>query len=329
MKSKRFESLFGDAFDAPSYVTDEGSGILVPQKLYDDDFDIHALMDSAKDPDTGLLRDLKIEDGDLAHAGSYYDYCFSIIEEDAHPPWMMQMWIGVMLFAEYCPVCSNKKWTSLDWVLENVNKDQPSKEIAQGLQMLHHGVCPKCKRQKWDLIKNYGLTNYVELVNVLGQRAGKSASAASYTSYLTHRYLKFPKLATLTKAMQKSTELTGTFVSLTFNKALSLLWTPYMNIINESSWFCVAEDSQVTLASGDKVPIKNLEQGMSVKTLEGESKITNVFDNGVRECYDVVLENRTLTGTGSHKIRCLGPDGETLIWKSVEDLQEGDLVLTE
>ena len=237
MKSKRFESLFGDAFDAPSYVTDEGSGILVPQKLYDDDFDIHALMDSAKDPDTGLLRDLKIEDGDLAHAGSYYDYCFSIIKEDAHPPWMMQMWIGVMLFAEYCPVCSNKKWTSLDWVLENVNKDQPSKEIAQGLQMLHHGVCPKCKRQKWDLIKNYGLTNYVELVNVLGQRAGKSASAASYTSYLTHRYLKFPKLATLTKAMQKSTELTGTFVSLTFNKALSLLWTPYMNIINESSWY--------------------------------------------------------------------------------------------
>jgi hypothetical protein len=31
--------------------------------------------------------------------------------------------------------------------------------------------------------------------------------------------------------------LTGTFVSLTFAKAFSLLWTPFVNIINDSKWF--------------------------------------------------------------------------------------------
>jgi hypothetical protein len=227
-----FKSLLTPFFEEPT------SGVLqTTSKQYDDDFDIISLMNDSKDPDTGLLRDLKIEDGDLHHASSYYDFCFNVIKEDAHPPWMIQMWIGVMMFAEFCPVCSNKKWLSLDWVTSNVDKGAPSESIVENIQMLKHGVCPKCKRTKHELITKHGLINYIELVNVLGQRSGKSASAASYSSYLTHRYLKFPKLATMTRAMQKSTELTGSFVSLTFNKALSLLWTPYINIINESQWF--------------------------------------------------------------------------------------------
>jgi hypothetical protein len=228
-----FPDLLGPAFE------ESPSGLLVPasSKIYGDDFDIVALMNEAKDPDTGLMRDLKIDDGDLHHASSYYDFVFNVLKGDAHPPWMMQMWIGVMLFAEFCPICSDKKWLSLDYMINNVDKRAPSEGIIENIKMLKHGVCPKCKRHKHDLIKNHGLRNYVELVNILGQRSGKSASAAGYSAYVTHRYLKFPKLATLTKAMQKSTELTATFVSLTFSKAFSLLWTPYINIVNESKWF--------------------------------------------------------------------------------------------
>jgi hypothetical protein len=232
----RAEELFPDLLS--HFEPSQESGLLLPSTNdYDDDFDILALMDSAKDPDTGLMRDLKIEDGDLYHASSFYDYVFNVIKEDAHPPWMMQMWIGVMLFGEFCPRCSDKRWLSLAYMTEHVDKAAPSEGITEHIKMLKHGVCPKCKTHKYELIKNHGLRNYVELVNVLGQRSGKSASAATYASYNTHRYLKFPRLATLTKAMQKSTELTGTFVSLTFNKAFSLLWTPYINIINESKWF--------------------------------------------------------------------------------------------
>lgn len=236
MRDKRVAQLFPDLLE--SAMEERPSGLLVPiQDKYGDDFDILALMNSAKDPDTGLMRDLKVDDGDLRHASSYYDYCFNVIKEDAHPPWMMQMWIGLMLFAEFCPVCSDKRWLSLDYMVNHVDRSLPSEGIQSHIKILKHGVCPKCKRTKYELIKKFGLVNYVELVNVLGQRSGKSASAAGYSSYITHRYLKFPKLATMTKAMQKSTELTGTFVSLTFAKALSLLWTPYINIINESSWF--------------------------------------------------------------------------------------------
>ena len=225
--------LFPELMSSGIEITD---GISAPA-AYDDDFDIIALMNEAKDPDTGLLRDLKINDNDLKSASSFYDYTFNVIGEDAHPPWLIQMWIGLMLFAEVCPVCSDKRWLSLSWVVENADRKTPSEHISEHIKILRHGICPKCKRTKHDLITNYGLRNYVELVNVLGQRSGKSSSAAGYASYLTHRYLKFPRLAGMTKAMQKSTELTGTFVSLTFAKAVGLLWTPYVNIINESKWF--------------------------------------------------------------------------------------------
>ena len=318
-------TLFPDLLE-PAYTP---SGVVLPSN-YADDFDIIAKMNEAKDPDTGLLRDLKIDDGDLHHASSFYDFCFNVIKGDAHPPWMMQMWIGLMLFAEVCPVCSNKKWLSLDYMVSNVDKAAPSEGITENLKILRHGVCPKCKRSKHELIKNWGLIDYVELVNVLGQRSGKSASAATYSSYITHRYLKFPKLATMTKAMQKSTELTGTFVSLTFNKALSLLWTPYINIINESTWFCLAEGSLVTLASGQKLAIEDVTPGTRVRTLDGSNEVTQLFVNGVKECQDVLLDNGgVLTGTNEHMVRCLSPDGESLIWKSIGELTEGDLVLTE
>lgn len=212
-------------------------GLVQYEQQYGDDFDIVKLMQNAQDPDTGMIRDLKIDDRDLAGAKNYYDYAFSIIGKDAHPPWLMQMWTGLMLFGEVCPVCSNKKWLNLSWIVDNVDRGKPSREITEHLQLLDNGRCPKCKRHKWELIQNHGLNNYIELVNVLGQRSGKSASAASYGSYVNHRYLKFPRLADLTSGMQKSTELTGTFVSLTFAKALGLLWVPFKNIIDESSWF--------------------------------------------------------------------------------------------
>jgi hypothetical protein len=238
-RDARINALFGELMHhhaGPNEQVSSG-GIIVPETKYGDDFDIVGLMNEARDPDTGLLRDLKIDDRDLAHASSFYDYAFTIIGEDAHPPWMVQMWTGLLLFSEVCPVCSDKRWLDLEWFIEHVDKSMPSKDVKQGLKILKHGVCPKCKRTKHDLIVNHGMHNYTELVNVLGQRSGKSSSASLYASYHTHRMLKFPRLADHTKAMQKSTELTGTFVSLTFAKALGLLWTPFINIINESRWY--------------------------------------------------------------------------------------------
>jgi len=314
------------ALEPPPGFEATDSGVLVPQKEYPDDFDIIALMREAKDPDTGLLRDLKIDDSDLASASSYYDYSFRIVGEDAHPPWLIQMWIGLFLFAEVCPCCSNPKWMSLQWVVENVDKATPSESITEHLKILKHGICPKCKRTKHELIKKHGLVNYVELTSVLGQRSGKSSSAAGgYAPYQLHRYLKFPRLATLTKAMQKSTELTGTFVSLTFAKAVSLVWTPFINVVNEARWFCLAEGSLVSMASGELKPIEAVEVGdMVVTGSTAAQPVVNTFDNGYKECFEIVLDDgKVLTSTAEHKFRCVHADG-TQSWVELSDLNVGD-----
>lgn len=304
--------------------------VLLPNNqeiMIPDDFDIKALMDSAHDPVTGTLRNLKIDDRDLPQAKNFYDFSYRIIGRDANPPWSRQLWTGAMLFGEICPCCSDKKWLHV----ENVPKNFDSEFLTDKLTFLEHGVCPKCKRNKWDLIKNHGMKNYQQLVNVLGQRAGKSSSAATYCAYMTHQYLKFPDLASLAKNdMQASTELTGTFVSLNFAKALGVLWTPYKKLIEASSWFCIAEGTDISLADGTHKPIDKIIVGDYVKTFEGAQPVTKVFDNGIQECTEVVLENgNAVVGTSEHLVQCLGSNGVSLIWKKIGELTADDFVVVE
>lgn len=198
-----------------------------------DDFDIKRYMMEAEDEETGLLHDLKIDTRDLPRAKNFFDFCLTMFGPNTKHPYPLQAWIGAFLFGEVCPCCSNPKWLDI----ENVPKDFPFRNMQEHLVLLERGKCPKCKRNKWDLIQNYGLKRYQQLVNVLGQRSGKSLSAAMYAAYHFHRFLTFPPLASITNSMQASTELTFTFVSLTYEKAKGVLWVPFREIVDDSIWF--------------------------------------------------------------------------------------------
>ena len=202
-----------------------------------DDFDITKYMNDAEDPATGTLRDFNIDTRQLHHAKNFFDFTMNVLAADApmySVPWARQMWIGLMLFSEVCPCCSDKRVFDIHNIPKNIEPDRLLKRMV----LLEYGICPKCKRHKWDLIRNHGLRNYRQLVNVLGQRSGKSSSAGQYYSYLTHQYLMFPNIAELAPTMfQASTQLTCTMVSLNFAKALGVMWTPYKKLIENSSWF--------------------------------------------------------------------------------------------
>lgn len=201
------------------------------------DFDIAKYMDDMEDPATGTIRDLRVDTRQLYHAKNFYDFTMNVLATDAPMysiPWARQMWIGAMLFSEVCPCCSDKRVFDIHNIPKAIEPDRLLKRMV----FLEYGICPKCKRHKWDLIKNHGLRNYRQLVNVLGQRSGKSSSAAQYFAYLTHQYLMFPNIAELAPTMfQASTQLTCTMVSLNFNKALGVMWTPYKKLIENSTWF--------------------------------------------------------------------------------------------
>jgi hypothetical protein len=211
-----------------------------------DDFDIKALMAQAEDPLTGTMRNLRIDDRDLPHAKNYWDYSANIIGRDANMPWAKQMLVGLLLNGEICTACTKQKY--LDPT--NIPKAFNSMEFPKLVTLLEHGVCPKCGRHKWDLIKNHGMRNYMELVNVWGQRSGKSSSAfGGFSPYIAHQYMKFPNLPTLApQSMQASTELTMSFVSLTTGKAIGVMWIPFKKHIEASRWwkeyFKILDDSK-------------------------------------------------------------------------------------
>lgn len=225
------------------------STIILPDEkeiILPDDFDIKELMAQAEDPLTGTMRNLRIDDRDLKHAKNYWDYSANIIGKDANMPWAKQMWTGLMLHGEVCTYCTKSKYLEVS----NIPKDLNSHEFPKLMVLLEHGVCPKCGRHKWDLIKNHNLMNYLELVNVLGQRSGKSSSSAGgYAPYDAHCWMKFPNLPALVpESMQASTELTTTFVSLNMGKAIGVMWTPFKRHIEASRWwqeyFKILDDSK-------------------------------------------------------------------------------------
>lgn len=203
-------------------------------RTYGEDFDIAAAMRAAKDPLTGMMRDLKVDDRDLPAAKNYYDYCFNVVGGTLNPPWARQMWVALVLFGEVCPRCSNKRWLT---DIMNVPKDYESKDMPEHLQLMEHGVCPRCKANKFDLYRSGDMRIFQELVLVWGQRAGKSTSLAMMATYHTHRFLKMPKFGSLTRSMQSSTPITFSFVSLTFGKAFTLLWEPVINAMEQSTWY--------------------------------------------------------------------------------------------
>lgn len=192
-------------------------------------------MDGLVDPSTGVIRDLRIDDRDLPKAKNYYDFCINIVKGDINPPWARQFIPAVITLGEVCPKCCNPLWLNP----LNVKKDFPVADIIhpKRLTLLEDGVCPSCGLTKQKILNDNLANWYTQFVYVWGQRSGKSSTAALMCAYLTHLYMKFPMLSSLTKAMQKSTQLTGIFCSLTYEKAVDVLWTPYKNNIDNISWF--------------------------------------------------------------------------------------------
>ena len=197
------------------------------------DFDIHQLMNEAIDPATGAMRDLKIDDRDLPLAKNYFDFSTNYCK--ANPPWARQMLTYLRLFGDYCPVCTkDHKW--LDPL--GVPVDYGTADLKGHITLLEYGKCPKCKRTKADFVKSGLMYLYQELDLMWGQRAGKSLTGSSAMAYIFHRHLKMPPMATLAPhRIQPFTPLTGTVVSLTFNKAVSLLWSPFMSYVTMTPWF--------------------------------------------------------------------------------------------
>lgn len=286
------------------------------------ELDLEKVLDEIYDTNNRVMRDLRVDDRDIKEFPNFWDFTFSNKGLDA-PLFSRQLFACLSLFHEICPTCSNPKYMKH---IKDVPVDIKAKNFPEHFQLMEYGVCPKCKRSKLDHFRERTMNPYQELAGLAGQRVGKSLITAASGAYLTHKILKLQDPSKVYGIL--NTTLVGTFVGLTYNASYEQLWLPYKGFLDNSPWFCIEESTPISMADGSTKAIRDVAVGDQVLTLEGQSVVDNVFDNGVQDVWEIELEDgTTLRATAEHKVRCQASDG-TLFWKTVGELTDEDMVVT-
>lgn len=186
------------------------------------------MLDNLFDPNTKVMYDLKVDDREFKEYPNLYTFCSDPKGLNV-PLWSRQIWITSWVLNEICPACSKYK------KVEHVPKDVPIDEFEHNTTFMHFGICKKCQKTRLDFFKSGQLSPYSELAALAGQRVGKSFITAVLAAYATHKFLKLQNPSKVYGVLP--TTFMGTFVGLTFDKAISQLWLPYKGLIESAVWF--------------------------------------------------------------------------------------------
>lgn len=109
--------------------------------------------------------DLRINDREIPEAENFYQWTMdSRFAKSGKPPFPRQVEIGLKIFADWCPRCSDEDW------FDDVAVDSPLAEFEDRLVFLKNGVCPKCKVGRSELILSGEISNVYGVVGLAGQR---------------------------------------------------------------------------------------------------------------------------------------------------------------
>lgn len=251
--------------------------------------EFYSAMRRSYDPLTGVPSDVRLDFSDWALSKNIYDYVANQLGKGSKLPFARQFWILYHFTGEYCPHCTDPELEDI----YNIETDDDVHEMAERAALLEHGVCPKCKRTKSEMVLKHELADYTDLVLVLGQRSGKSVLTGILCSYWYHRMLKVPKYSELCSGVQDFTPITGTLVALSFARAIKLLWNPVKELLTHGEWFSTYHAHLVDLGKRHGIEFlkfnsllinyrhKNLElypMGPLKRSLRGDTRVLGAVD---------------------------------------------------
>lgn len=215
-------------------------------------FSILNIIDGAIKSSPVVASDIKIPDGDFPEAKNFLEFTSSdrFLKQK---PFLEQVIIGIMVFAEYCPNCSD-----MTYLLDTHKVTDTLARLTRKVCLLEHGKCPSCKRNRKYFVDKGLMDFYTEMAVCAGQRSGKSALTGMMVSYLVHRLIKLQNPNEV-YGLMSSNVLHGTFCALTYKQAKDNLWDPIIGNILGSPWF--QEYNQMLLEhstrDGELVKIKD------------------------------------------------------------------------
>lgn len=170
LKPKRilaFETLLNDNEDEDgedlTFVEDKKTADV--SFLNEGEVNIVDLVDTALKDKSLVPRDLKFDDSACPQAKNFLEWVTSpnFLKQS---PYLEQALIGLRLFGEICPRCSD-----LDWLPTEAHEPQEGLAgIKKHLVLLEHGACPKCGARRSELMHNKEMNFYNELAVNAGQR---------------------------------------------------------------------------------------------------------------------------------------------------------------
>ncbi len=141
-----------------------------------------------------------------------------------------QLSLFSLFLNSHCPWCSDTK------LIATHDVDIDLEELMDHIVFYINGVCPKCKRSRYDAFEDGISKPYNQLIGLAGQRSGKSASVSMLSAIISIYYLKLPNPVSFFGLLPNSV-LHGTFVGLRYSDAFDNLWEPYYNLLTSCPWF--------------------------------------------------------------------------------------------
>jgi hypothetical protein len=153
-------------------------------------------------------------------------------------------------FSDVCYLCSDADY------VHNVPVDDDIGNVIDRFVLLRHGICPKCRRNRTEMLSDWLLDSRFrkyndhfedgvqlrpvppnEFCGVWGQRSGKSYTVATFaTPYILHRYLALPNPPRYFNR-PANVLFQATFVAPTLYQVEDNLWNPFREVYENSPWF--------------------------------------------------------------------------------------------
>lgn len=187
----------------------------------------------------------KILDGDLDHtqaieveskADDLVDWAPNVLVWCADKrflgmkPYAKQAEILLLLFEDYCVRCTDMNY------LMDIPTTDPIEQVMAKVALLNFGVCPHCGFTRADGRAMKAFNDPLELIAVIGQRAGKSALTAMAISYLIHRNLHLTS-PWKSYGLTPGQVIDFTVVATTVGQSEKTLWAAFKGMFTQSHWF--------------------------------------------------------------------------------------------
>lgn len=151
-------------FDQDARLVAEDRSKKIITDLHSSSFDIRRTIQDVIKNDLPVSPDIKIDDSDHPQAPNFFTFCIGdkFLKQK---PFLEQAIIATIVFADYCPRCSDTEWLfHTHKVTDTLTKFQ--KKVA----LLELGICPHCHATRSELVNAGELSYYQELAVNAGQR---------------------------------------------------------------------------------------------------------------------------------------------------------------